>query len=158
MLPLGDPVELDSSGRCEYDQMRAGPPRFQWRGSNILEENKIPWFNRSCYRVGQDLVCMLSEKFPEKVKVRQIDSQPKEQYLLEASFLREMGGHTLFQKGSRRKGFRGWPKLRARAESRVSGAQWRVFLDVFLLFHLFSPLFLMIEGDKGYVGSRPHPG
>jgi hypothetical protein len=40
----------------------------------ILEENKILWFNRSCYGalcgVGQDLVCMLSEKFTEKVKVK----------------------------------------------------------------------------------------
>jgi hypothetical protein len=51
----------------------------------------MPWFNRNCYRVEQDLVCMLSEKFPEKA-----DSQPEEQSLLEASFLREMGGHTLF--------------------------------------------------------------
>jgi hypothetical protein len=33
---------------------------------------------------------MLSEKFPEKA-----GSQPEEQSLLEASFLREMGGHTL---------------------------------------------------------------
>jgi hypothetical protein len=30
----------------------------------------MPWFNRNCYRVEQDLVCMLSEKFPEKVKIR----------------------------------------------------------------------------------------
>jgi hypothetical protein len=50
----------------------------------------MPWFNRNCYRVGQDLVCMLSEKFPEEA-----GSQPEEQSLLEASFLREMGGHTL---------------------------------------------------------------
>jgi hypothetical protein len=35
---------------------------------------------------------MLSEKFPEKV-----GSQPEEQSLLGASFLREMGGHTLFK-------------------------------------------------------------
>jgi hypothetical protein len=49
--------------------MRAGPPKSQWRGSKILQENKIPC-NRNCYRVGQDLVCMLSEKFPEKVKIR----------------------------------------------------------------------------------------
>jgi hypothetical protein len=34
---------------------------------------------------------MLSEKFPEKT-----GSQPEEQRLLEASFLREMSGHTLF--------------------------------------------------------------
>jgi hypothetical protein len=33
---------------------------------------------------------MLSEKFPEKA-----GSQPEEQSPLEASFLREMGGHTL---------------------------------------------------------------
>jgi hypothetical protein len=33
---------------------------------------------------------MLSEKFPEKAS-----SQPEKQNLLEASFLREMGGHTL---------------------------------------------------------------
>jgi hypothetical protein len=70
VLPLGDTIELDSSGHCEDDQMRSGPPRFQWRGSKILEENKIPWFNRNCYRVGQDLVHMLSEKFPEEVKIR----------------------------------------------------------------------------------------
>jgi hypothetical protein len=50
----------------------------------------MPWFNRNCYRVGQDLVCKLSEKFPEKA-----GSQLEEQSLLEASFLREMGGHTL---------------------------------------------------------------
>jgi hypothetical protein len=31
----------------------------------------MPWFNRNCYRVGQDLVCMLSEKFPEKIKIRE---------------------------------------------------------------------------------------
>jgi hypothetical protein len=35
-----------------------------------------------------------------------VGSQPEEQSLLEASFPREMGGHTLFQKGSKRKGFR----------------------------------------------------
>jgi hypothetical protein len=50
----------------------------------------MPWFNRNCYRVEQDLVCMFSEKFPEKA-----GSQPEEQNLLEESFLREMGGHTL---------------------------------------------------------------
>jgi hypothetical protein len=33
---------------------------------------------------------MLSENFPEKA-----GSQPEEQSLLEASFLRKMGGHTL---------------------------------------------------------------
>jgi hypothetical protein len=32
----GDPVELDSSGRCEDDQMRANPMRSQRRGSKIL--------------------------------------------------------------------------------------------------------------------------
>jgi hypothetical protein len=36
---------------------------------------KIPWFNRNRYRVGQDLVCMLFEKFPEKIKIRQVVSQ-----------------------------------------------------------------------------------
>jgi hypothetical protein len=50
---------------------------------------------------------MLSEKFPEKIKLSKAGSQPKEQGLLEASFLREMGGHTLFQRRSRRKGFGG---------------------------------------------------
>jgi hypothetical protein len=55
-------------------------------------EKKMPWFNRNCYRVEQGLVCMLSEKFPEKA-----GSQPEEQSLLEASFLRKMGGHTLFK-------------------------------------------------------------
>jgi hypothetical protein len=40
--------------------------------------------------MGQDLVFMLSEKFPEKA-----GSQPEKQSLLEASFLREMGSHTL---------------------------------------------------------------
>jgi hypothetical protein len=30
--PLGDLIELDSSGCCENDQMRAGPLKFQWRG------------------------------------------------------------------------------------------------------------------------------
>jgi hypothetical protein len=35
---------------------------------------------------------MLSETFPEKAS-----SQPEEQSLLEASFLREMGGHTFFK-------------------------------------------------------------
>jgi hypothetical protein len=35
---------------------------------------------------------MLSEKFPEEV-----GSQPEDESLLEASFLREMGGHTLFK-------------------------------------------------------------
>jgi hypothetical protein len=38
---------------------------------------KIPWFNRNCYRVGQDLVCMFFEKFREKVKIRQVVSQRK---------------------------------------------------------------------------------
>jgi hypothetical protein len=38
---------------------------------------------------------MLSEKFPEKVKVRQVVSQRSR--VLEASFLREMGGLTLFK-------------------------------------------------------------
>jgi hypothetical protein len=28
----GDPIELDSSGCCENDQMRAGPLKSQWRG------------------------------------------------------------------------------------------------------------------------------
>jgi hypothetical protein len=60
-------------------------------------EKKILWFNRSCYRMRQDLVYMLSEKFPEKIKVRQVVSQPEQQSLLEARFLREMGGHTLFK-------------------------------------------------------------
>jgi hypothetical protein len=46
----GGPIELDSGGRCENNQMRAGPPKSQWRESKILEENKIPWFNRSSYR------------------------------------------------------------------------------------------------------------
>jgi hypothetical protein len=46
----GGPFELDSGGHCEDDQMRAGLPRSQWRGSRILEENKISWFNRNCYR------------------------------------------------------------------------------------------------------------
>jgi hypothetical protein len=50
----------------------------------------MPWFNRNCYRVGKDMVCMLSEMFPEKA-----GSQPEDQSLLEASFLREMGSHTL---------------------------------------------------------------
>jgi hypothetical protein len=35
---------------------------------------------------------MLSEKFPERA-----GSQPEEQILLEASFLKEMGGHALFR-------------------------------------------------------------
>jgi hypothetical protein len=42
-------LRFDSGGCCEDDQMRAGPPRSQWRGSKILVENKIPWFNRNCY-------------------------------------------------------------------------------------------------------------
>jgi hypothetical protein len=29
---IGDPIELDSSGCRENDQMRAGPPKSQWRG------------------------------------------------------------------------------------------------------------------------------
>jgi hypothetical protein len=41
MLSLGGPVELDSSGHCEDDQMRAGPLRSQWRGLKILEEVEI---------------------------------------------------------------------------------------------------------------------
>jgi hypothetical protein len=32
VLPLGVPIELDSSGCCENDQMRAGPLKSQWRG------------------------------------------------------------------------------------------------------------------------------
>jgi hypothetical protein len=47
---------------------------------------QLPWFNRNCYRVGQDLVCMLSEKFPEKA-----GSKPEEQSLLEASFSKRKG-------------------------------------------------------------------
>jgi hypothetical protein len=46
----------------------------------------MPWFNRNCYRVGQDLFCMLSEKFPEKA-----GSEPEEQSLLEASFSKRNG-------------------------------------------------------------------
>jgi hypothetical protein len=45
----GDPIKLDSGGCCEDDQMRANPPRSQRRGLKIFEENKIPWFDRSCY-------------------------------------------------------------------------------------------------------------
>jgi hypothetical protein len=61
-----------------------------------MERVEDPFWRTRCsgltnfYRVGQDLVCMLSEKFPEKA-----GSQSEEQSLLEASFLREMGGHTL---------------------------------------------------------------
>jgi hypothetical protein len=33
-----------TSRHCEDDQMRAGLPRSQWRGSKSLE-NKMPWFN-----------------------------------------------------------------------------------------------------------------
>jgi hypothetical protein len=36
VLPLGDPIELDSGGCHEDDQMRAGPPKSQWRGLKIL--------------------------------------------------------------------------------------------------------------------------
>jgi hypothetical protein len=76
---LGDPIKLDSSGHCEDDQMRAGPLRSQQRGLKILYENKIPWFNTNCYKalreLGQDLVYMLSEKFPENVKLRLIANQ-----------------------------------------------------------------------------------
>jgi hypothetical protein len=36
VLPLGDPIEIDSSGHCEDDQMRSGPPRSQQRGLKIL--------------------------------------------------------------------------------------------------------------------------
>jgi hypothetical protein len=59
---------------------------------------------------------MFSEKFPEKV-----DSQSEEQSLLEASFLREMGGHTLFQRGSRRNGFRESVPLRPHLGRRPVG-------------------------------------
>jgi hypothetical protein len=52
----------------------------------------MSWFSRNCYRVGQDLVFMLSEKSPEKA-----GSQPENKNLLEASFLKEMGGNTLFK-------------------------------------------------------------
>jgi hypothetical protein len=41
------------------------------RVEDILGE-KIPWFNRNCYRVEQDLVCMFFEKFPEKIKIKQV--------------------------------------------------------------------------------------
>jgi hypothetical protein len=84
VTPLGEPIELDSSGLVHQS------PNGEGRRSFL--EKKMPWFNRNCYRVGQDLVCMLSENFPEKA-----DSQPKEQSLLEESFLREMGGHILFK-------------------------------------------------------------
>jgi hypothetical protein len=30
--PMGDPIEIDSSVCRENDQMRAGPPKSQWRG------------------------------------------------------------------------------------------------------------------------------
>jgi hypothetical protein len=30
LLPLGDPIVLDSRGCCENDQMRAGPSKSQW--------------------------------------------------------------------------------------------------------------------------------
>jgi hypothetical protein len=31
MPPLGEPIELESSGYCENDQMRAGPLKSQWK-------------------------------------------------------------------------------------------------------------------------------
>jgi hypothetical protein len=72
-------LSFDSGGHCEDNQMSAGPLRSKWRRLKVLEENKIPWFNRNCYRalwgVGQDLVCLLSEKFLEEVKIRWIVSQ-----------------------------------------------------------------------------------
>jgi hypothetical protein len=68
--------------------MRAGSLKSQWR-------KRSPGLIEIVIGMGQDLVYMLSEKFPEKVKVSQVVSQPEEQSLLEASFLREMGGHTL---------------------------------------------------------------
>jgi hypothetical protein len=43
------------------------------------------------------MVCLLSEKSLEEVKINKVDSQPEEQSLLEASFLREIGGHALFK-------------------------------------------------------------
>jgi hypothetical protein len=45
-------LSIGSGGHwhCEDDHMRAGPLRSQWRGSKILEENQILWFNRNCYR------------------------------------------------------------------------------------------------------------
>jgi hypothetical protein len=46
---IEDPLELDNGGNCEDDQMRAGPTRTQWRGSKMLQENKISWFSRNCY-------------------------------------------------------------------------------------------------------------
>jgi hypothetical protein len=49
--------------------------------------------------LGQDLVCTLSEKFLEEVKIR-VDSQLEEQSLLEASFLREMGACPFKRNGS----------------------------------------------------------
>jgi hypothetical protein len=46
--------------------MRAGPLKVPMeKVEDPFLENKMPWFNRNCYRVGQDLVCMLSEKFPD---------------------------------------------------------------------------------------------
>jgi hypothetical protein len=44
------------------------------RVEDLLGE-KDPLVNRNCYRVVQNLVCMLFEKFPEKVKIRQVVSQ-----------------------------------------------------------------------------------
>jgi hypothetical protein len=50
------------------------------RVEDSLGEQDPLVFNRNCYGallgVGQDLVCMLSKKFPEEVKIK-VDSQPE---------------------------------------------------------------------------------
>jgi hypothetical protein len=41
-------------------------------GQRSLRRTRSSGSNRNCYGVGQDLVCLLSEKFPEEVNVKKI--------------------------------------------------------------------------------------
>jgi hypothetical protein len=56
--------------------------------------------------VGQDLVCLLSEKFLDKVKIRYIVSH-RSRVCWRPGFLREMSGHTLFKRGLKKEGLQG---------------------------------------------------
>jgi hypothetical protein len=71
VLPLGNPVEFDSGGRCEDDQMggpstevpmeRVKDPLGEWDPLVLIEIVMGP---------SEGWVCMLSERFLEEVKIK----------------------------------------------------------------------------------------
>jgi hypothetical protein len=67
MLPLGDPIELDSGRHYEDKQMWSDPLRPQRKGSKVLQEDRIPWLNRSVNEALQRLEKDPISTFPEKL-------------------------------------------------------------------------------------------